>query len=181
MSENNNTLRKIDEQGDEDTGSASCPRNSESIIKISTIVVFIGLFFLGMGARSIADGYFYRGAYHPAAFSELQPVYGTIKKIELGRSWGISITDDSSGIKYTCGIESCGYPELVNDLNKPAKILVGNNKIYQIEVDGKITKSYAKKNARDTKQINSGIKNSLIGIAIMVAGIFIKIRNRRKN
>lgn len=28
MSENNNTLRKIDEQGDGDTGSASCPRNS---------------------------------------------------------------------------------------------------------------------------------------------------------
>lgn len=151
------------------------------MIRTSNILIYLSLFFLFWGVRSIGNGYFYRGGLNPPKFSELKPIYGTIEKISMGRSWGISVTDNTTGKKYTSGIESCGYPELKNDLNKSAKILIGNGKIYQIEVDGNITKSYLNRIASDEHNINFGIRNILIGAIILSVGVFVKIRNRRKS
>jgi hypothetical protein len=128
------------------------------------------------GMLSLGRGFYSRGGYYPPEFNKLKPVHGIIVKKDLGRSWGIAITDNITGKKYTCN----GYPLANIDFNKPAKILVGNNRIYQIEVSDKIKLSYYNRINGDESSIFNGFKNAFIGIALLILGVVLK-NNMRRN
>ncbi len=77
-------------------------------------------------------------------YSNLKTVSGTLLTLKPGgRTPRRYIIDETSGVTYILFDEHIGYPSIRNDIGKHVVAKANNNKIVEIQVDGKTRVSYA--------------------------------------
>jgi len=145
-------------------------------LTVSNVVIYVGLTICFWGALSLPYAPSFSEVRQPPALSELRLVEGTMKKISLGRSSGLAVTDNSTDKRYV----SHGYANDEKDLEKKVKFWVGKRKVYQIEVDGNLKTSYLNEVEKDKVKLSSGILNILIGAAICFMAVIYKIKTGGK-
>jgi hypothetical protein len=139
-------------------------------IGVSKCVFKLGLFVCYIAVGLIVSVYFDLGSFSVMDYNKLMQIEGTFSENGAGRSKGISITDQATNKKYTKSGYIYHYYE--KDFGKKAKALVGNDAIYQIEIDGVVKISYSETVKGEAAVADVGKKMSIIGfLIILLAGI----------
>lgn len=148
-------------------------------IGVSKCVLYLGLFVCYIGVGLIVSIYFALGSFRVMDYNELMQISGTVAENGAGRSKGISITDQTTNKKYTMSGYIYDYYE--KDFGKKAKALVGNDAIYQIEIDGVVKKSYSETVRGEAAIADLGKKMSIIGFLIILLAGILKLKGKNKD
>jgi hypothetical protein len=149
-------------------------------IGVSKCVFYFGLGICWIGLVFFGIAWLDRGGFNAPSFNELKPFEGIMSVKPSNKFSGYLITDPVTGKAYTCYV-GCIYINIMEDVGKTVKVLIDKDRIYQVEVEGVIKKSYSNVIDVDSKRFSLGQSCIVFGVFLIFLSGLIKYREKNIN